>query len=70
MANANGKAAAPAAEVVTDRTPTEQAYLDALADDAEAAVTAIEAKLAGMQATLKAAKAEAKAARAAATKGA
>lgn len=68
---ANSKASAPDASVsIESPTESQQAYLEALAIDAAAAVTAIEAKLAGMQATLKAAKAEAKSARAAATKGA
>jgi hypothetical protein len=46
------------------RTSGQQAYLDAVADDADKAVTTIEEKLAGMQESLKAAKAAAKQARA------
>lgn len=46
------------------RTSEQQAYLDAVADDAAKAVTVIEEKLAGMQESLKAAKATAKQARA------
>jgi hypothetical protein len=46
------------------RTSGQQAYLDAVAADAEKAVTTIEEKLAGMQESLTAAKAAAKQARA------
>ena len=46
------------------RTPEQQAYLDAIAEQAQNAVEVIEAKIAGMQASLKTAKAEAKRARA------
>lgn len=69
MTSSNGSGAAFDAGVDTTRPPAQQAYLEAIADDREAAVAAIEEKLAGVQESLKTAKADAKAARAEAGKG-
>lgn len=54
---------------VPPRTSEQQAYLDAIAEQAEQSVAAIEEKLAGMRESLVAAKAEAKRARAEARDG-
>lgn len=70
--SAKGGGSAPAATVESGQIEPSavQRYLDAVADDAEQAVTAIEQKIAGMQESLKTAKANAKTARTAAQKGA
>jgi hypothetical protein len=56
---ANGEPLTP----VVPRTSQQQAYLDAIADEAEGAVEALEKKLAGMQESLAAAKERAEQAR-------
>lgn len=71
--DAKGGGRAPDARVETGgqiEPSRQQRYLDAVAEQSEQAVQAIEAKIAGMQETLKTAKADAKTARAAARKGA
>ncbi len=50
-------------------TKEQQAYLDAVADDAENAITVVEEQIAGMQESLKARKVEAERARAEAKGG-